>query len=91
MKIQKRNALSFGILPLFGLSGYLVLLIVSSGWIANGYFTFGDLTAAFQLRGGVLLGSLMLINCMISIQANLASVHRLNETMDEITEVEIDG
>ncbi len=83
MKIHIRNALSAGILPFFGLSGYLTLLIVSSRQIADGYFTFGDLSAAFQYRGGVLTGSLMLINCLISIQASMAGIKRLNETMTE--------
>lgn len=86
MKIRTRNALGAGILPLFGLGGYLVLLIVSSLWIADGHFTFGDLTAAFQYRGGVLVGSLILINCLISIQASMAGIRRLNETMSEKTE-----
>jgi ABC-type multidrug transport system fused ATPase/permease subunit len=82
-KIHTRNALSAGILPFFGLSGYLTLLIISSRQIADGYFTFGDLTAAYQYRGGVLTGSLMLINCLISIQASIARMKRLNETMTE--------
>jgi ABC-type multidrug transport system fused ATPase/permease subunit len=83
MKIHIRNALGAGILPLFGLSGYLTLLVVSSGWIAAGQLTFGDLTAAFQYRGGVLLGSLMLMNSIVSLNANLAGIRRLNETMAE--------
>lgn len=86
MKIRIRKALSTGILPLFGLGGYLTLLIVSSGWIADGYFTFGDLTAAFQYRGGVLIGSMTLISCLISIQASVAGIRRLNATMAEKTE-----
>ena len=85
MKIHARTALDQGIMPLFGLGGYLALLLVSSGWIANGTLTFGDLTAAFQYRGGVIRGSLMLINCLISIQASMAGIRRLNETMAEIT------
>ena len=86
MKTRARNALSAGILPLFGLGGYLTLLIVSSGWIADGQLTFGDLTAAFTYRGGVLVGSLMLINCIISIQASMAGIRRLNATMSQKTE-----
>ena len=57
---------------------------VSGGWIANGHFTFGDLTAAFQYRGGVLVGSLTLINCLVSIQASIAGIRRLNETMSGV-------
>ena len=85
MRIVKRNSLGAAILPLFALGGYLVLLIAGSSWIANGHLTFGDLTAAFQYRGGVLVGSLMLINCLISIQASMAGVRRLNEIMTEKT------
>jgi ABC-type multidrug transport system fused ATPase/permease subunit len=91
MKIIKRNSLGAAILPLFGLGGFLLLLIISSGLIANGNFTFGDLTAAFQYRGGVLIGSLTLINCLIAIQASMAGIRRLNETMSEKTEVQYHG
>ena len=82
MKIIKRNSINatIAILP-FGLSGYLVLLIISGNWIAQGYLTFGDLTAAFQYRGGVLIGANMLINCIVSIKASMAGIHRINETM----------
>ena len=83
MKIRARGALSAGALPLFGLGGYLILLIVSSSWIAGGYLSFGDLAAAFQYRGGVLVGSMMLINCMISIQGSMAGIRRINQTMSE--------
>ena len=83
MKIRAKNALSSAILPLFGLGGYLTLLIAASGWITQGKLTFGDLAAVFQYRGGVLAGALMLINCLISIQASIAGIKRLNETMSE--------
>ena len=91
MKIVKRSSLGSAILPFFGLSGYLILLVVSGGWIADGRLTFGDLTAAFQYRGGVLAGSLALINCLVSIQASMAGVRRLNETMSEETEEQYRG
>jgi len=82
MKIIKRNAINaaIAILP-FGLSGYLILLIISGSWIAQGYLTFGDLTAAFQYRGGILMGANMLINCIVSIKASMAGIHRINETI----------
>jgi len=91
MKMHARNALGAGVLPLFGLGGYLTLLIVSSRWIAEGRLTFGDLTAAFSYRGGVLLGALMLINSLISIQAGMAGIRRLNVTLAEETEESIYG
>jgi len=86
MRMRARNALSAAMLPLFGLSGYLVLLLAGCGWIANGHLSFGDLTAAFQYRGGVLLGSMMLIGSLINVQASMAGIRRINETMDEKTE-----
>lgn len=87
MNLWKRHALNaaLAILP-FGLSGYLVLLLFSGGKIAAGHLTFGDLTAAFQYRLGVITGANMLINCLISIQTSMAGIHRINQTMYEKTE-----
>jgi ABC-type bacteriocin/lantibiotic exporter with double-glycine peptidase domain len=83
MKVRQRNAIGAAILPLFGLSGYVTLLAAAGEWIADGGMTFGDLTAAFQYRGGVLLGTMMLINSLVSIAASAAGVRRLNRTMEE--------
>ena len=82
MKIIKRNAINaaIAILP-FGLTGYLVLLVISGSWIGRGYLSFGDLTAAFQFRGGVLIGANMLINSIVSIKASMAGIQRVNETL----------
>jgi len=85
MRIRILNALSAGILPLFGIGGYLALLIIGAGWISDGHMTFGDLTAAFQYRGGVLVGSLTLINCLVALQSNMAGIRRLNSLMAEET------
>lgn len=86
MRITMRHALNAAILPLFGMGGYLTLLINAGSWIEAGRLTFGDLTAAFQYRGGVLMGSFMLINSLVSIRASMAGIRRINETMDEKTE-----
>lgn len=82
MKMRNRNAIGSAILPLFGMGGYLLILLIGSLFIANRTLTFGGLTAAFQYRGGVLVGSLMLINCLISIKASIAGIQRVNETME---------
>ena len=81
MKIQHRRALGSGLLPLLGMGGYLVLLLIGGSWIADGTMTFGKLTAAFQYRGGLLKGSMMLLNSLINIKAALAGIRRVNETM----------
>ena len=83
MRICKKNALNAGIVILFALGGYFVLLIVGGNWIAGGSMTFGDLTGAFQYRMGLVVGSNMLINCLISIQASMAGIRRINDTMYE--------
>ncbi|MBE5961245.1 MAG: ABC transporter ATP-binding protein [Lachnospiraceae bacterium] len=83
MKIQRRQAANNAILPLFGLGGYVTLLIVCGTWIANGSTTFGELTAAFQYRGGVIAGSCMLINCILSIRSSMAGIKRINQVLEE--------
>lgn len=83
LRMARRSAGSAAVLPLFGLGGYLALLAVSAGWIAGGALSFGDLTAAFQYRGGVLVGAMTLINSLIPIMASTAGMKRLNETIEE--------
>jgi ABC-type multidrug transport system fused ATPase/permease subunit len=81
MKMRHRSAMGAGLLPLMGMSGYLIILLVSGSWIAAGKMTFGDLTAAFQYRGGVLVGFMMLTSSLMNIKSALAGVKRVNETM----------
>ncbi|MGF7144990.1 ABC-type multidrug transport system fused ATPase/permease subunit [Anaerotaenia torta] len=82
MRMRRRNALGSGIQPLMGLGGYLVILLLGSIWIADGRMNFSDLTAAFQYRGGLLVGGMMLMNSLINMKAALAGVKRINETME---------
>jgi len=51
MRIQHRQAMENALLPLMGMSGYLVLLLLGGKWITAGAITFGELTAAFQPCG----------------------------------------
>jgi len=91
MAMRRRNALGAGLLPLMGMSGYLMVLLVGGVWIANGTLTFGDLTAAFQYRGGVLVGGMMFAACLTNIQAARAGVQRVNETLQLPLEESDDG
>jgi ABC-type bacteriocin/lantibiotic exporter with double-glycine peptidase domain len=82
MRIRKRNALNSGLLPIMGLGGYLTLLFIGSTWIINGAMTFGELTAIFQYRGGVLVGAAMLTNCFISMKQSQAGINRVLDTFN---------
>lgn len=81
MKIQHRRAIGSGLLPLMGLSGYLVILLLGGKWVDAGTMTFGALTAIFQYRTGLLKSLMMLIDSLININTALAGVKRVNETM----------
>lgn len=81
MRIRHRNALGEGLMPILGMSGYLVILLIGGVRIAEGKMTFGDLTAALQYRGGVLVGAIILTKSIMNIKTALAGVKRVNETM----------
>ncbi len=86
MKMRLRSAIGSGLLPLTGMSGYLVVLLIGGSLISAGTMTFGELTAAFQYRGGMLAGSVLLMNSLINIKTALAGVKRVNETMSMAAE-----
>ena len=77
LKIHFRSALSGGILPIFGLGCYMILLLVGGNMIMDGRMAFGDLTAALQYRGGLLRYALALMTCIINIQVNLVGAKHL--------------
>lgn len=81
MKIRKQNALGDAILPMLGMSGYLTILLFGGNLIRKGQLTFSELTALFQYRGGVLVGSMMFTNSILSIKTSFAGVQRVIETM----------
>ncbi len=79
MKIICRNTLGSALIPMFGLGGYFVLLTVGGNSIADKTMNFGDLTAIFQLRGGVLMGAMMVISSMVNLKINMTGIVRVNE------------
>lgn len=81
MKVRHRSATGSTFMPLLGMSGYLLILLIGGAKIADGKMTFGDLTAAFQYRGGLIAGSAMFMNSVINIKIALAGVKRVTETM----------
>lgn len=86
MKMRLRRAVLDGLLPLLGLSGYLTLLVIGGMRIAEGQMTFGELTAIFQYRGGVMACAMILVTCMVNIRITLASIKRVTDTMKIPTE-----
>ncbi len=77
LKIHFRNALTGGILPLFGLGGYMILLLAGGNMMIDNKMTFGDLAAALQYRGGLLKCTLVLMTCIVNIHINLVGAKHL--------------
>ena len=73
------KAIEQAIMPLFGITGYLVLMFLGAEKINAGIITFGALLYAFQLRGGVLLAANMIANSITTISMNKAGLKRLEE------------
>ncbi len=81
MQLQYRRAIGSGLMVLMGLGGYLAALLIGGRLVAAGDMTFGGLTAVFQYRGGILAGSMMLVNSLINIKTAMAGIKRVNETL----------
>ena len=73
------KAIEQAVMPLFGITGYLVLMFLGAEKINAGIITFGALLYAFQLRGGVLLAANMIANSITTISMNKAGLKRLEE------------
>lgn len=73
------NAVSNALIPLFGLSGYLMLMIVGADMISAGIITYGTLLYACQLRMGILPGAFMVIRSWTNICVNKVSLKRIIE------------
>lgn len=82
MRMHRRQASARAMYVIFGIGGYLAILFVGGVWIAAGVMTFGALTAAFQLRNGMLKGVLMTVNCASNIRVSVAAAVRVSETLE---------
>ena len=83
MKIHVRNALSDVGMRLFGIGGYLIILLMGYGFISDGRMVFSDLVYCLQVRGSVIAGMLMLITCLNNLKANSVCVKRINDVFEE--------
>lgn len=83
MKIHVRSALSDVVMRLFGMGGYLIILLLGYRFIYNGAMAFSDVVYCFQVRGAVFAGVLMLITCLNNLRANSVCIKRVNDTFEE--------
>lgn len=83
MKMHVRRATGDVIMRLFGMGGYLIILLIGYRLIYNGTMAFSDVVYCFQLRGAVLAGMLMLITCLNNLKANAVCIKRINDTLEE--------
>ena len=73
------SAISNAIIPLFGMSGYLVLMLSGADMISAGVITYGTLIYACQLRMGILPAAMMIIKSVENIKINKVGINRINE------------
>ena len=83
MKIHVRNALSDAFMRLFGIGGYLIILLIGYRFIYNGEMAFSDVVYCFQVRGSILAGMFMLITCLNNLKANAVCIKRIHDTLEE--------
>ena len=83
MKIHVRNALSDVGTRLFGIGGYLTILLMGCRFISDGTMVFSDMVYCFQVRGSMIAGVFMLITCLNNLKANSVSVKRINDVFEE--------
>lgn len=83
MSMHMRNAFSNVVLRLFGSCGYLTILLLGLMFIDKDTMAFSDLVYSLQVRGSVLTGVFMVINCWNNIKGNSVCVKRINDTFAE--------
>lgn len=73
------KAIEHAVMPLFGITGYLVLMSLGAEKINAGIITLGALLYAFQLRVGVIMAANMIATSVTTISVNKAGLKRLEE------------
>lgn len=83
MKMHVRRAVSDVVMRLFGIGGYLIILLIGFGLINEGKMEFSDVVYCFQIRGSILAGMLMIVTCLNNMKMNSVCVKRINDTLEE--------
>lgn len=83
LKMQLCRGLGDLLSRLFGISGYLALLLAGFAMVSGGTMAFSSLVYCSQMRGGILSGLLMLMTCMSNIKENAVCAKKVNESLEE--------
>ena len=83
MKMHVRNAISDAATRLFGIGGYFIILLMGYKLMQEGILFFSDMVYCFQVRGSILAGMSMFINCLNNIKTNSVCIKRIETTLDE--------
>lgn len=83
MKMHVRNAISDAATRLFGIGGYFIILLMGYKLMQEGIMAFSDMVYCFQVRGSILAGMSMFMNCLNNIKTNSVCIKRVNATLDE--------
>lgn len=83
MKMHVRNAISDVVTRLFGIGGYFIILLMGYKLMQEGILYFSDMVYCFQVRGSIIAGMSMFINCLNNIKTNSVCIKRINDTFDE--------
>ena len=83
MKMHVRNAINDVVMRLFGIGGYFIILLMGYKLMQEGILYFSDMVYCFQVRGSIIAGMSMFINCLNNIKTNSVCIKRINDTFDE--------
>ncbi len=83
MKIHVQKALNDVSMRLFGIAGYLTILLIGYGLIREGRMVFSDLIYCFQVRGAVISGMFMFITSLNNVKANSICIKRVHDVFEE--------
>ena len=83
MKMHVRNAISDAATRLFGIGEYFIILLMGYKLMQEGIMVFSDMVYCFQVRGSILVGMSMFINCLNNIKTNSVCIKRIKAALDE--------
>ncbi len=82
LKMALRMGLSDMLSRLFGIGGYLAVLLTGLEMTRNGTMAFSDVVSCFQIRGAILAGMSMLIVSASNIKANSVSAMKVKHALE---------